>query len=227
MSESPDPAAVFACALSLHAACVERVCSDHTVDISESYNGGDEFLRQMMRVGNMFETWACQYVAFDELVDVWPYLLEDRFGTACLEVMDAGSFAAFGKDDCLRVAYELRLPMRVDASLPLPVCVEAPNPLAGADFSKLRIQTIRRELDAEGDFAPFTEDDDPFDENYGAPIYAIHGVGTDGLLEYITDRATYQEARDLLARLLPGIGLPQEVIVFPRTLTPRGGSSSP
>jgi hypothetical protein len=114
MVEQPDPAAVFACAMSLHDACVGRACSDPSVDISESYNGGDEFLRQMMRVGNLFEEWACEHIAFEELEDVWPYLLEDRFGAACLEVMDAGSFGMFDRDDCLRVAYGLRLPIRVD-----------------------------------------------------------------------------------------------------------------
>jgi hypothetical protein len=223
MVEQPDPAAVFSSAMSLHDACVERARSDPSVDISESYNGGDEFLRQMMRVGNLFEEWACEHIAFEELEDVWPYLLEDRFGAACLVVMEAGSFGMFDREDCLRVAYELRLPMRVEGSLPLPVCIEAANLLAGAIFSRLRIQTIREELGADGEVAPFVEDDDPYDENYGQPFFGIYGVRQDGSLEHIADRATYQEARDLMANMLPGIEFPQEAIAFARSIMPRCG----
>lgn len=57
-----------------------------------------------MPVPEMFEDWACRNVAFQELDDVWPYLLEDRFGAACLEIMSAESLAGFDADDCLRVA---------------------------------------------------------------------------------------------------------------------------
>jgi hypothetical protein len=59
------------------------------------------------------------------------------------------------------------LPMRVDGLLPLPVCVEALNPFTEAEFHRLRIQTVRQELDESGEMVPFTEDDDPFDEHYG------------------------------------------------------------
>ena len=214
MDELPDAAAVFACALSLHGACMERAGTDPSFDISEAYHGGDEFLRQMMRVGNLFEAWACEHVAFENLADVWPYLLQDRFGGACLEVMDAGSFGQFDSNDCLRVAFRLRLPIRVDGLLPLPVCVETPNPLTGAEFQGFRIQTIRHELDEDGGVGVFSEDDDPFDENYGAPFYGVYGVRCDGSLEHIADRRSYQEARTLLAGLLPGIALPEHVVAF-------------
>jgi len=218
MDEQPDPAAVFACALSLHDACLERAKVESDLDLSEAYQGMDTFMREVMRVGEKFEKWACRHVAFNELADVWPYLLEERFGDVCLEMMDADSLAGFDADDCLRIAFKLRLPMWADGSLPLPVCVEAPNPLAGAEFYRLRIQTVRHELDEEGETAPFTEDDDPFDENYGAPYFGIYGVDEDGLLDHIADRDTYQAARSLLAALLPGIGFPEEVIAFSEPL---------
>lgn len=213
--------------MSLHDACVKIVGYNPSVNISKAYNGGDEFLRQMMRVGNLFEAWACEHIAFEELNDVWPYLLQDRFGAACLETTEAGSLGSFDSDDCLRVACGLRLPMRADGSLPLPVCIEAANPLARATFSQLRIQTIREVLGADGEVVPFVEDDDPFDENYGQPFFGIYGVRDDGRLEHIADSATYQEARDLLVNLLPGIGFPTEVIAYARPLTPLGGSSCP
>lgn len=214
MDAQPDPAAVFACAMSLHDACLERAKVEPKLDLSEVYQGMDVFMREVMRVGEMFEEWACRQVAFHELADVWPYLLEDRFGAACLEVMDADSLAGFDGDDCLRIAFKLRLPLRVDGSLPLPVCVEAPNPLAGAGFQRLRVQTVRQDLDEDGGIVPFTEDDDPFDEDFGAPFFGIFGVDEDGLPKPIADRNTYQAARGLLEKLLPGMGFPEEVIAF-------------
>lgn len=214
MDEQPDPAAVFACAKSLHDACLERAEADPGFNLSEAYQGMDNFMREVMRVGEEFERWACRHVAFDVLSDVWPYLLEDRFAEACLEIMDAGSLAGFDADDCLRIAFGLRLPVKADGSLPLPVCVEAPNPLAGAAFRRLRIQTVRRELDGDGGTAVFTEDDDPFDENYGAPEFGIYGVEEDGMVEHIADVTSYRAACEMLAKLLPGIGFPGEVAAF-------------
>jgi hypothetical protein len=220
MDAPPDPAAVFACARSLHDACLQRAEVEPELNLSESYQGMDQFMREVMRVGNEFENWACRHVAFHELDDVWPYLLEECFGEACLEVMDAESLAGFGADDCLRVAFKLRLPMWADGSLPLPVCVEAPNPLPDAEFQHLRIQTIRHEWDENGDgeVASFTEDDDPFDENYSAPVFGIYGV-KGGVLERIADRKTYADARALSEKLLPGIGFPEKVIAFSRPRT--------
>jgi hypothetical protein len=225
MDEQPDPAAVFACAKSLHDACLERANADPGLNLSEAYQGMDSFMRELMRVGEMFENWACRHVAFEKLTDVWPYLLEDRFGDACLETMYADSLGSFDSDDCLRVAFELRLPMWMDGSLPLPVCVEVPNPLSGAEFKRVRIQTVRQQLDEEGGIAPFTEDDNPFDEDYGAPIFGIYGV-KDALLEHIADRSTYQEARDLMTDLLPGIDFPEHAVAFASSLTPLGAASN-
>jgi hypothetical protein len=227
MVDQPDPAAVFACAMSLHDACLGRAEVEPELDLSDAYQGMDTFMREVMRVGEMFEKWACRHVAFNELADVWPYLLENRFGAACLETIDADSLGSFDSDDCLRVAYGLCLPMRVDGSLPLPVCIEAANPLARAIFSQLRIQTIREVLGADGEVTPFVEGDDPFDENYGQPFFGIYGVRDDGRLEHIADSATYQEARDLMANLLPGIELPKEVVAFARPITLLGCSSGP
>src|SRR6185436_8295233 len=82
-----DPAAVFACALSLREACLKSAKANPQLNLSESYNGMDEFRREMMRVGNLLEAWACAHVVFDEVNDVWPYLMEDKFGDACLEFM--------------------------------------------------------------------------------------------------------------------------------------------
>lgn len=212
MQVEPDPAAVFACAMSLHDACMACAKAESSLNLSEAYQGGDEFLRQMMRAGSLFETWACEHVEFEELTGVWPYLLQDRFGKACLEVLEAGQFGLFGEDDCLRVALELRLPLRVDGSLPIPVLIEADNPLRGAVFDRLRIQTVRQEVCDGGGILPYVEGDDPFDEGFGKPFFAVYGVRGDGRLEWLTERESYAAARDCLAKLLPGIGLPERVV---------------
>jgi hypothetical protein len=208
-----DPAAVFACALSLREACLKSAKANPQLNLSESYNGMDEFLREMIRVGNLFEAWACAHVAFDELNDVWPYLMEDKFGDACLEFMLPSTVAEFADTDCLRVALRLRLPIQADDKVRVPVDVRAPNPIGGSEFRAFRIQTVRDDLD-EGDVAPFTTDDDPFDEEFGPPYFALYGVGDDGMVEHIADRDTYSDALNLAQKLAPGVTLPLKPICF-------------
>jgi hypothetical protein len=223
----PDPAAVFACAKSLHDACLERENAESDLNLSESYQGIDSFMREVMRVSAMFEDWACRHVVFNELEEVWPYFLEARFGAAYLEMMKANMLTSFDADDCLRIAFRLRLPILVDGSLMVPLCIEAPHPLAGTAFHRLRIQTMWQELDEEGGMIPFIEEDDPFDENFATPLYRIYGVGADGLLEHISDCKTYASARRLLAMLLPGINFPEQITAFTHKLTVGVDSRNP
>jgi hypothetical protein len=59
----------------------------------------------------MFEEWACKHVDFNQLTDVWPYLLQDSFGEAVLAHL-MGSWAdlsLFNTEDCLAVARRLNL----------------------------------------------------------------------------------------------------------------------
>lgn len=211
-NESPkaDPAAVFGAAVSLWLAAKKRAATEPGINLSECYNGGDEFMRQVMRVATEFELWSCGHVAFEELDDVWPYRLEDEFGKACLSVMGgAGVLMRFNEQDCLRVAAKLRLPLKMGTGLPVAVDVTANNPVAGAAFRKFRIQTVRDSRD--DDFIEaFTIDDDPFDEQWGSPYFGFYGIGDDDepLLEHIADRATYSDAVELARKLAPGIDFP-------------------
>lgn len=210
-NESPkaDHAAVFGAAVSLWLAAKKRAATEPGINLSESYNGGDEFMRQVMRVATEFELWSCGHVIFEALDDVWPYLLEDEFGEACLSVMGgAGILMRFDERDCLRVAAKLRLPLKTDAGLPVAVDVTAVNPVVGAAFRKFRIQTVRDSRD--DDFIEaFTIDDDPFDEEWGAPYFGFYGIeDDDGLLEHIADRATYSDVIELAGKLAPGIAFP-------------------
>ena len=86
--EQPDPAAVFTCALSFWHECTRdsRPCVGR-VNFSECSIGGDEFMRVVMRVGTKFEQWACSRIAFAALEDVWPCVLEEEFGTACIALL--------------------------------------------------------------------------------------------------------------------------------------------
>lgn len=109
-----DPAAVFACAVSLWEACDKAAGDDPELNLSDAYSGMDQLMREVMRIGEMFENWACDHVVFELLSDVWPYFLKDRFGDACLDLLEPDSLAGFDEDYCLRIAYQLRLPMRAD-----------------------------------------------------------------------------------------------------------------
>jgi hypothetical protein len=209
-----DPAAVFACAVSLWEACDKAAGDDPELNLSDAYSGIDQLMREVMRIGEMFERWACRYVVFELLSDVWPYFLEDRFGGACLGLLEPGALAGFNENDCLRIAYQLRLPMRADGSLCLPVDVRAVNPISDSAFKEFRIQTVR-ENPADAEVVRFTEEDDPFDEELGGPYFRLSGVGDDGLPEPIADRGTYAEARSLAQKLAPGMEVPEEPVCFP------------
>jgi hypothetical protein len=211
MDDSTDPAAVFACASSLYNACTKAAAGDPSMNLSEAYHGGDQFMREVMRVGELFESWACKHVDFDALNDVWPYLLEGRFGEACLEFMDAGAFAGFTEEDCLRVAFRLRLPISVDGGVPVPVFLEREHPNSTAAFRFIRIRTVWDALDESG-VESFNWEDDPFDEEYSSPYFGIYGVDEDGTVEHIADRDRYSAARELIEMLVPGIGFPERAV---------------
>ena len=204
-----DAAAVFACALSVWDACHEYAASKTDFNLSECFNGIDQFMREAMSIGRQFEEWACQHTNFNELNDVWPYLLEDKFGKACLAHLLPSALPQFNKDDCLWVALHLRLPVMLDDALPIPFDMVAPNPIAGAEFREFRIQTVRNSLD-DGDIVPFVADDDPFDEEFGERYFGLYGVGDDGKLEHIADRKTYREVLSLVQKLAPGVTFPSK-----------------
>ena len=102
--EQPDPAAIFAIAQSLWEACQTQAARDPIINLSEAYHGMDQFMRELMRVASLFESWACQHIDFPELDEPWPYLLQDRFGEACLQIKTVAELAAFAEPDCLRAA---------------------------------------------------------------------------------------------------------------------------
>ena len=111
-SESSDPAAIFAISTSLWRECHKHSAADRSINLSDAYSGMDGFMREIMRIATQFETWACRNVDFTQLTDVWPYLLEDRFGKECLSVLLAEKLSDFDEHDCRRVASRLRLAFR-------------------------------------------------------------------------------------------------------------------
>lgn len=204
---SADTAAVFAAAHSLWEAIQKRARAAPEINLSDCYSGMDQLMREVMRIANQFEEWACQHVEFNELTDVWPYLLEDRFGDACLETFEPGGLASFDERDCLRVTIRLFLPIAPDDALPLPVDFRVVSPVAGSPFRELRIQTVRDSLE-DGDVVAFTSADDAFDQELEPRYFGIYGIGADGLSEHIADRATYSEALEWVRKLAPGIEFP-------------------
>jgi hypothetical protein len=168
----------------------------------------DELMRVVMRIANQFEAWSCHHIDFDEMDAVWPYLLEDKFGVACLDAMSPINLRAFNDLDCLRIAMRLHLPIIQDGKLSVPCDVIADNPMPNSQFKKFRIQSVRNENEEDGDVVPYTMDDEPVDETYGDPYFGIYGVYEDGILEHIADRKTYSEAVSLVKKLVPEIDFP-------------------
>jgi len=202
----PDSAAVFAAALSLWEIC-EKHRRENNFNISECYNGVDQFMREVMRIANQFENWACRHVNFDEFNEVWPYYLGDNFGATCLTVLSFECLMDFGENDCLRVAMGLRLPVVTDDKLPVPIDLTAGNPVTGAAFHKFRIQTVRNSVE-DNEPTPYVAGDDPFDENFSSFYFSLYGVDTTGLLEHIADRRSYEEILKLAQKLVPSIAFP-------------------
>lgn len=213
-SATSDPAAVFACAHSLWRACHEHAAKEKAFNLSECFNGIDQLMREAMSIGNRFEEWACEHINFDNLGDVWPYMLEDKFGEACLAHIVPDALPQFNESDCLWVALHLRLPVMLDDVMPIPLDVTAPNPIAGPGFREFRIQTVRNSLE-DGDVVPFVTNDDPFDEEFDGRYFALYGVGEDGNLEHIADRKTYGEVLNLAQKIAPGIAFPNKPTFSP------------
>lgn len=108
-----DLAAEFGAATSVRL-MGEALAHRHGNDLSEAYAGGDEFMRQCMRVGREFESWCCVYVDWNVGIDdCWPYLLEDKFGP--LAIAAAGGechLERLGPGQWLKIARKLKLPLR-------------------------------------------------------------------------------------------------------------------
>ena len=79
------------------------------MNLSEAYGGMDGFMREIMRIAEKFERWSCRHVDFAQLSDVWPYLLQDGFGTECLSILLPQDLADFDDHDCRRIARKLGL----------------------------------------------------------------------------------------------------------------------
>ena len=165
-------------------------------------------MREVMRVGTLFETWSCRHIAFEELDDVWPYLIADQFGTAWLAVADIYSLADFNDDYCLRVAWELCLPIKPMSGTSLPVDVRAKNPNPISPFIELRIQTTKRSMDGRR-----TAYNALSGEEVVAPVYSLCGQLISGEVEHITDRISYKEIVALAQKLIPGTRFPSAPIL--------------
>lgn len=214
MSENStaDPAAIFCCAVSLRDAAIERSCASG-LSLSDVYGGMDGFMREIMRVATLFETWATQHVAFDHLAEVWPYLMEQRFGDACVQVADIWALESFDEVDGLLIAQHLQLPLYYDDVLVIPLEVRARNTVVDSGFVEFGIQTVRiHHMDAE--VVPFICGDAPWDEDYDLPRLALCGITAEGQREQIADFSTYRDAVALVTKLAPGIDFPERPVVM-------------
>ncbi|HEY5345612.1 MAG TPA: hypothetical protein VIK62_04635 [Verrucomicrobiae bacterium] len=207
--ESPDSAMVFGLALSLWNECNKQ----QSLNLIEHYDGVGRFMREVMRVANQFADWSSLHIAFHELDEVWPCLLEDKFGKACLSVIQPTALDEFSHKDCLRVAMRLRLPIKPNDKLLIPIDVRVSNPISTAAFREFHIQAFRKSIQ-NGDLVPFSSDGEMYDDAFGHPYYSLYGVDKFGFSEHIADRKTYQELVYLAERFAPGVVFPQWATFF-------------
>lgn len=216
-----DDAAIFAIASSLWTQLHELEAKDRSLNLSDHFNGVVQLMREVMRVGRQFEEWSCQHIDFDELTDVWPYLLQDRFAKTCFDLLRWEVLTQFDEDDCLRTALALQLPVRADVGLSVPVDVKAVLPKSDSSFVAFRIQTVRRDLE-HGDICAYVMGDEPDDSNFSEPWFALYGMDDDGLCDHIADRKTYSALVALAHRLCPGIAFPERVTMRTRDVEGQG-----
>lgn len=210
-THSPDPAGVFAAANSLWNAIFEESTRPEKLSLSDYYQGLDQLMREVMRVGTLFETWCCRHVAFDELDEVWPYFIADNFGPTWTRIEDAYSLAAFNERDCLRAAWYLGVPIRISNEFVLPLAVRAQNPTSTLPFTQFWIRTTQTSINS-NDTKLFTVFDDLFDKRFSTPCYSLYGDNTSGDTEHIASRATYQLIASFASRLIPNVAFPSEVV---------------
>jgi hypothetical protein len=192
--------------VSLKQTC-EDIARRERINLSECYNGGDEFMRQVMRIATMFESWCCDHVDFSQFSDVWPYLLEDKFGAAFLKVSYPTCLTEFDSMGCLRAAMELTLPVKVVQGLPVPVDLTAANPVPASPFRHFQIRTVRRH-NQDNVISQYTPNDEPDDDDFGVVFFGLYGLEEDGVAEHIADRDSYAQALALAEKLAPGVGFP-------------------
>jgi hypothetical protein len=106
----PDPAASFAAGMSVYEKFRDLDADRDT--LSDVYGGFDEFMRQCIRVGTLFEEWACRNIKFEALEDVWPYTLHDNFGTALAAILDYDGLESFNESHCETLATSFEFPRR-------------------------------------------------------------------------------------------------------------------
>ena len=185
---------------SCHAEAKERP----DCNLSEIFSGIDGFMREANRIGTLFEEWACRHIEFDELTDVWPYILHDRFGGTCRAVRPVEELSMFSEIDCLYVALSLRLPLRDSPKLIIAVDLRAVNTVKDSGFPFFLIRSVRCSRLTE-EVVRFSKDDDPADGDHGQPFYSLYGDRLDGLAEHIADRDSLAGILRLAEALAPGL----------------------
>lgn len=213
-----DPAAVFAGAKSLFDACHDHASHTEDCNLSDEFNGVDELMRVVMTVATEFEQWASAHVAFNELGEVWPYFLEDQFGSAVLKSISLAALTSFDEHDFLHVAAQLALPLRLSEGFVLPINLRASNPVTNSTFKELQILAVRF-CEMDGSTVPLDVHDDPR-ENWSEVVFGLYGIGEGGLAEHIADRSSYAAVRGLALAVAPGIDFPEEPIVYLKARRP-------
>jgi hypothetical protein len=112
----PDSAGVFAAALSLWSIVAKDV--KPYSEFAEAVGGCDNLMRITIDIATAWEAWACDHINFDETEDVWPYMIQDKFGSAfekTRSLLDV--FTTYKNSQDLnttfhRIAARLELPMK-------------------------------------------------------------------------------------------------------------------
>lgn len=192
---SHDLADEFAVALSVH----ERWKEEKELDISETFNGGDEFLRRCLSCAQKLVSWFDRYVDYPRLTDVWCYYLEDKAGDAFWELFNPGLPEELKDDDCLSLALLLRAPIDTRADkAPIDITWEIPG-RSGYCFFRV----VTRVFEDSEDAMPIFYSIRDAISGPQAPSFAFYGsLGTKTNWSLILETDTYDKMRMEVANVL-------------------------
>jgi hypothetical protein len=204
-AEAPDAAAEFAIAKGLY----DYFANKQSYDISEIYNGADEFMRRCAHLGRLFEAWSCDHVDFNAMQDVWPYYLEDHVGPAVESMFweqNCEIPVRWGEDELLSLATKLRLPVRIQNTPNCSMNVEwAAAPAQQGRYQRYQVRTVRHSEDGWA-MEHYTVED--AQERHAADndhpvLFALYGsLESSGEWEFICEAPSYDVLRTSMLRML-------------------------
>jgi hypothetical protein len=204
---APDKAAELGIAMGVY----NHYSYKSDLDISNEYNGADEFMRRCQHLGQVFEAWCCAHVNFSRMIEIWPYYAEDYIGPSVDKLLVERCVpASWSEEELLALAVLLHLPVRVRTTENVSFSMEWEAQNWSSDEIKLyQVRTVRHSTDGKS-VEHYTHEHvlaRPVPPIWLTPnpvLFALYGAQDkeDTTWEFLFERQSYAELYSLVKRLL-------------------------